>query len=181
VSLLGTVVGGVTGPWRLYVEFAVVAALLTALGAQTVRMDHAQTSEARAEQRLSDERAAATKAALAAETTYRAEESRRAAAQKEITDEAIRMASRARADVAVADAAHGRLSDRAAAVASRCSATFYPPASAGSAPAANPGDLLADVLRRADEAAGELAAFADQAHAAGLACERSYDSLTPTH
>ena len=39
-------------------------------------------------------------------------------------------------------------------------------------------DLLADLFSRADQAAGELAEFADAAHAAGLACERSYDALT---
>ncbi|MEF3067065.1 DUF2514 family protein, partial [Pandoraea apista] len=31
---------------------------------------------------------------------------------------------------------------------------------------------------RADERAGKLARFADAAHIAGLACERSYDALT---
>lgn len=52
-----------------------------------------------------------------------------------------------------------------------------PPAS-GSAPAADPLDVLADVLGRADDRAQALAAYADQARIAGLACERSYDSLT---
>ena len=39
-------------------------------------------------------------------------------------------------------------------------------------------DLFADLFSRADQAAGELAEFADAAHAAGLTCERSYDALT---
>lgn len=54
-------------------------------------------------------------------------------------------------------------------------------ASSGSTSAdggADPLDLLAGLLSRADQAAGELAKFADAAHIAGVACERSYDALT---
>lgn len=52
-------------------------------------------------------------------------------------------------------------------------------ATAGSsAPAADPFGVLADVLRRADDRAKVLAAYADQSRIAGLACERSYDALT---
>ena len=39
------------------------------------------------------------------------------------------------------------------------------------------GDVLSDVLSRADKRAGELAAAYDQSRAAGLACERAYDAL----
>ena len=38
-------------------------------------------------------------------------------------------------------------------------------------------DLFADLFGRADQRAGELAEFADAAHAAGLTCERSFDAL----
>lgn len=41
----------------------------------------------------------------------------------------------------------------------------------------DPLDLLAGLFSRADQAAGDLAKFADAAHIAGLACERSYDAL----
>lgn len=37
--------------------------------------------------------------------------------------------------------------------------------------------VLADVLRRADKAAGELAAVADQSRIRGLSCQESYESL----
>lgn len=41
--------------------------------------------------------------------------------------------------------------------------------------------LLADLFRRADERAGELAREADEARARGLACEAAYDSIaTPS-
>lgn len=54
-------------------------------------------------------------------------------------------------------------------------------ATSGGAPAVGGTDsldLLAGLFSRADQAAGELARFADAAHIAGLACERSYDALT---
>jgi len=37
--------------------------------------------------------------------------------------------------------------------------------------------VLADVLGRADRRAGDLASYADTTRAAGLKCERDYDSL----
>jgi len=53
------------------------------------------------------------------------------------------------------------------------------PAPAGSYSASDPLDMFADVLRRADDRAQDLAGYADQARIAGLACQRSYQALTP--
>lgn len=39
-------------------------------------------------------------------------------------------------------------------------------------------DVLGELFLRADSAAGELAAYADEARIAGQACERAYDALT---
>ncbi|AJC22646.1 DUF2514 family protein [Pandoraea pulmonicola] len=53
-------------------------------------------------------------------------------------------------------------------------------AAGGSAPTIGGSDaldLLTGLLGRIDDAAGRLAEFADAAHIAGLACERSYDAL----
>jgi hypothetical protein len=41
--------------------------------------------------------------------------------------------------------------------------------------------VLADVLKRADQRAGELAEVADQARARGVTCEQSYDGLRINH
>jgi hypothetical protein len=41
--------------------------------------------------------------------------------------------------------------------------------------------VLADLLSRADERAGELAAAYDRARAAGLACEQAYDALLSSY
>lgn len=73
-------------------------------------------------------------------------------------------------DRAGADAAADALRRlRARAAGRACPA---PAAAAGSAPAAAPGDLPADMLGRLGEAAGQLAAVADERRRAGLACER---------
>jgi hypothetical protein len=65
------------GPWRIYAELAVVTALVASIGAQTARMDSAKATAAEACQQLSDERAQAATAALAATTAARVEETRR--------------------------------------------------------------------------------------------------------
>lgn len=104
-----------------------------------------------------------------------AERTRRDAAQLEISRNALAEISRARADAAAAGAAGGRLRDAYAAALKRCANS---PAAAGSAPAASADDVLAYVQRRIDEAAGELAAVADDRGTAGRACERAYETLT---
>lgn len=108
----------------------------------------------------------------------RAEEQRRTAAQTEIANAATKDLTQARSDAdAATSAAHGlrqRVDQLLAARASR-----HPAASAGGQgqPGADPLDVLVDVLGRSDKASGVLAAYADQLKIAGLACERSYDSL----
>lgn len=85
------------------------------------------------------------------------------------------------ADVRRADASARSLRERARQLAD-ASRQACPPvaASAGSAPAEAPADLLAGMLGRIDEAAGELARYADDARTAGQLCERIYDSMKAT-
>ena len=59
-----------------------------------------------------------------------------------------------------------RASASAAAAAGQCQADPAPAV-----------DLLAELFRRADERAGELAAVADDARVRGLACEAAYDAV----
>lgn len=79
-----------------------------------------------------------------------------------------------------ARAAERRLREQLATITSRyrtLDATGADSTPAGKqSPAGDAIGVLADVLGRADQRAGELADFADRAHAAGLACERDYDS-----
>ncbi len=119
--------------------------------------------------------AAAQQAQLKAVTAARTEEQRRTAAQSEIANEASKQRDAARADAATAASAADGLRKQVAALVSR--AGHSAPA-AGSAPADDPIGVLADVLERADQRAGELAEYADRARIAGQQCERSYDALT---
>ncbi len=118
---------------------------------------------------------AAQKAQIAAVTAARAEEQRRPAAQSEIANNANQQRTAAIAEAFAARAAAGSLQQR---VDQLVAAARHPAASSGGPAAGDPLDLLADVLGRADQRAGELAEYADRARIAGQQCERDYDSLT---
>ncbi len=78
-------------------------------------------------------------------------------------DRAIDARNRLRGELAEYLAQH-RTAAQARAAAGQC------------APDTSAADLLAELQRRADDRAGELAHVADNARARGLACERSYDN-----
>ncbi|MBR8201701.1 DUF2514 family protein [Burkholderia vietnamiensis] len=118
---------------------------------------------------------AAQKVQLAAVAAARAEEQRRTAAQSEVAKDANQQRTAALADAFAARAAAGSLQQR---VDQLVAAARHPAAAAGSPAAGDALDLLADVLGRADERAGELAEYADRARIAGQQCERDYDALT---
>lgn len=105
-----------------------------------------------------------------------AERARRDAEQLEVARAALDQAARDRADAAAAGAAADRLRHAYTAAVQRCGGA---PAAPGGSAAADARDVLADVQRRLDAAAGELAALADARGTAGAACERAYDALRP--
>lgn len=114
-----------------------------------------------------------------AERIQRDEEQRRLSAITEVQTNARKAIDQAVADAAAADAAAAGLREQAKRLAARArTACSHPGTTAGSPPATGPADVLADVLSRADARAGELAAVADRARVAGLACERAYDALS---
>jgi len=85
--------------------------------------------------------------------------------------------SRAVADADAARAAAGRLrGDLAGYITAHRSAAQARAAAGQCAPDTSALDLLAELQRRADERAGELARIADDARARGLSCERAYES-----
>lgn len=108
----------------------------------------------------------------------RIEDQRRKDAQLEIVQLARRSAQRTVEDLARRVAASERLRERAGQLAARCVTPSDLPTADGSQATAPAGAVLADMLGRIDQAAGELAQFADAATTAGAACERAYDSLT---
>jgi hypothetical protein len=96
------------------------------------------------------------------------------AAHEKVVQDAKKQTQQAAAAAASANAAATGLRQRYAKLAAACAAAS---AVAGSPPASAPGDLLANVFRRIDEAAGQLAEVADQRRVGGLACEAEYDAL----
>ncbi len=131
------------------------------------------------------ERAHADAMAQAAETARLREEAlhgalieqtRRLRAAEEVNRVASNNLAVARRDAAAADAARAGVLDHVAELEARAAAgdscTAADRQAAGAA-----ARMLADLQRRADERAGILAAYADEARIAGEACERAYDSL----
>ena len=110
----------------------------------------------------------------------RADETRTRSKQSEAQDDAFLSLKLSADDGRRADAAAGRLRQRAdvLAASARCPAPD-PAAAASSPPAAASADLLAELLERVDDAAGEIGRYADQARVAGQLCERSYEALSP--
>ncbi|WP_175663044.1 DUF2514 family protein [Burkholderia ambifaria] len=102
---------------------------------------------------------------------------RRLAAQQEIATDAAKERDQAVADAAAADGAAVSLRKQVAALVADVRRAG---ASTGGTTAGNALDLLADVLGRTDETAGELARIADERGIAGRQCESDYDALTST-
>jgi sRNA-binding protein len=99
-------------------------------------------------------------------------------ARQETQRETQRMLDRAAADAVSAERSRLSLQQRAQRLAAACAPAAAQPASGA---ASSAGLVLADVLGRADQAAGELAAALDRAHAAGLACEREHRASLIAH
>ncbi len=157
----------------------VLAVLVGSCTVQTGRLHNTQRALATEKTERKAEHDAAQAAAIKASAEYRAREQQWATAQKEISDEADRKLTQVRADAAIADAAAGRLQQRVAALVAEARRAATSPGPAGaSAPAGDPIGMLADLQRRADEAAGVLARIADERGAAGDACVRAYEALT---
>jgi Protein of unknown function (DUF2514) len=124
--------------------------------------------------------AISTEKAMRAQAAARTEEMRRTAELEGIANEAVKKAQESAAAASAAVGAGQRLRQRAEALAARCGGSGGHSALAGSGKAASaPGDLLYDVLGRLDEAAGQLAAAADQRGIAGQACVSAYEALKP--
>jgi len=99
--------------------------------------------------------------------------------QTEIANDATKVAESARNDARAAGAVAEQLRQRVAQLGAAARAPDNPTAAGAGQAAGDPLDVLANVLSRADKRAGELAEYADASWIAGLACERSYDALTP--
>lgn len=129
----------------------------------------------RARTDLAAERAAATAAAAETSERYRKMEGTYRENLDTITRESGHAQARAAADADAARAAAGRLrGDLADYITAHRAAANARAAAGQCAPDSNAFDLLAELQRRADERAGELARVADDARGRGAACEHAY-------
>ena len=158
--------------------------LAVALAAQTMRLADARTELARAQADHAQQVTAWQEAVARAEAHARHVEQQRAAEMEEIARDAQTRIDRARRDAAAADDVARKLRAHIALLVmpapSGGAPARDPAAAPAGTPAAGPGLMLAQLFRGADDRASELARWADQAHAAGIACERAYDALRRT-
>jgi hypothetical protein len=125
------------------------------------------------------EGAGAAKVQAAQAKTDAREANRRASAVAEVAHDAQLQSDSSRAAAAAADRARDNERLQLAAYVRAHRGSADPAASGASAPADDPIGVLAEMLGSADDFAGRVAAEADANRIAGLACERSYDALTP--
>jgi len=114
------------------------------------------------------------------EAEERAKEQARQLAVNKVIQDGQRTIDQATADAADARASAHSLREAADNLASRLAtseASGNSCAVAASKAATRAAMVLADVLKRADQRAGDLASIADQARARGVTCERAYDAL----
>ena len=167
--------------FKAYAWQLAAIALGVLLAVQTVRLANAQRDHARAVGVFNAAAATAERKAREQSETYRAKEQELRNAHDKIEREtqATLAAATAGADRAVAAGQRLRreLADYLTAHRERATAAAAANQCAPDGPAL---DLLAELFRRADQRAGELAAIADTARARGNACERAYDAARET-
>ena len=162
--------------WK-YTALALGLGLGFALAMQSIRLAEARLETAHAESTLHAERATAARAALTTSERYRKLGDTHRDEVAQIHEDAQAALAAAGAGSARADLARNRLQRELADYLTQHRAAALARAAAGQCtPDPGPLDLLADLQRRADDRAGELAHIADDARVRGLACERAYDS-----
>ena len=162
--------------WK-FATITTAVGLCALLLLQTLRLADAEQEKAQAIATLAKERSTHERAAREQSERFR---------QLEGThrDEVSKTDTDAQAAIATADAgrlraidARNRMQRELADYLTQHRIAAQARAAAGQcAPDTSPADLLADLQRRADDRAGELAHIADTARARGQACERAYDS-----
>ena len=111
------------------------------------------------------------------EAAERAKEQARQLSINKAIQDGQRTIDQATADAAAARASADSLRGAADALAARLAASqagSHSCAAAASQAATRAALVLADVLKRSDERAGNLADYADQSHERGVTCERAY-------
>jgi len=181
MSILARIGGAALGsPPALWALGIGAASLISAIGVQTWRLHSLEASCAMKAEAWAEEREKLANAAQAAEHRQRLIEDQRRQDVERIANDATTRIAAAHAAASAADAARDRMqlaAQQAAAAARRRGSGSHPAAAGSGAAASDPIGVLADVLGRADAAAGVYAAIADQRGLRGQACERAYEAL----
>lgn len=167
----------------LGLRLALCAGLAAALGGAVLAFGHHERDVGRAEVRAEwhADQAQQLAAQVADHERVAAETQRRISAMQEIVNDATAQKTAALADAGSARAERDRLRQQQARYVASVRAGLAPAdsASAPGSPSAGAAlDLLSDLFGESDEGAGIMAAAVDSARAAGLACQRAYESLT---
>ena len=162
--------------WK-YSTITTAVGLCALLLLQTMRLADAEQEKAQAIATLERERSTHERAAREQSERFRQLEGTHREHIAKIDTDAQAALAVADAGRARAVAARNRLQRDLADYLTQHRAAALDRAAAGQCtPDPGPLDLLAELQRRADDRAGELAHIADTARARGLACERAYDS-----
>lgn len=164
------------GSW---VAAGVGLVLVAAIGVQTVRLSGEKSAHATTKAGYADERTKAAEQYAAAIATQAEEFERRIGAKDAVIAQAQKIAADRAAALVRSERAGDGLRNERAAYLSRsgqaCSGASPGPGGETVCPAAR---LLDELFGQADSFAGELAVAFERSRDVGLACERSYDSLT---
>lgn len=169
---------GLIFPWK-YAGLLLLGLLLGAGAGWRAQLLRSDAKIAALQSKWDAERAAQAVAARAAEAEARRVEQARQTEIEKVTQDAHAQIDHANAAAAAAERTAGELRrDLAVFVARHRAAVDSGAADRGAGePGAGALDLLAELLKRADGAAGELAGYADRLRVAGSACERAYESV----
>lgn len=166
---------------RAWLAALLAVAMAAGLGYWRGHVAGASSIQSRWDADITRQQLADTQRALAAEQVNRQKEQElRNAAESNARQVQTELAEARRAGAA-ADAAGNRLRQQVAQLVAAAKARPAPStAGAGAAGASESDalDLLAQLHSRTDEAAGAIAAVADDARIRGIACERAYDAVT---
>ncbi|MEO6711418.1 MAG: DUF2514 family protein [Planctomycetota bacterium] len=165
-------------PTAWWVVGGTAAVVVAGFGIEEYRIRDAQGDLASERAARATEREKAADVALRQTAEFRAKEQAWAKNHEEIINNAIHKTEAAAAAVTAANDASERLRVRIASLATQARRAAYDSTVARPGKAApDPIGMFADVLGKLDERAGFLAAAADRARIAGLACEASYETL----
>lgn len=178
MTRLGTALAGLVAAF-----LAAVALYLYLDRSEALRaVSRAEAALAKERQAWAEERQRLTAEALAESERARKIEAQWRDKQSEVVNHAQSQIRAAAADAARARDAAGVLRQRAEALAAQCSRASDqqapdPSFAQRGQAAPDPGTVLADLLSRLAQTAGELAQVADARGAAGAACEKAYGGL----